>query len=322
MSRRVTARAPAKAILFGEHFVVSGTRAVSSAVGAYTIVNVEEKASWPSELASRELGIRALVLGPDGSFSGPEEFRPIAFVIRALTMRGYDVPPFSLSISTEIPDGAGLGSSASVSAASALALLGLAGSDVSRDDLYSITLEGERAAHGNPSGVDPASVVHGGIILFSRERGVIERVEGVDDSLLIIADSGIRRKTYAPVTGVLNLLKRLEYFRDELLRAADSLVMMAWDALKRKRTEELGILMNVNHGLLSSIGVSTWELDAMVHAARRAGALGSKLTGAGLGGSIIALVRPESEEAVRKALSPMSRWIRIFHLGAEGAALV
>ena len=58
------------------------------------------------------------------------------------------------------------------------------------------------------------------------------------------------------------------------------------DALLRGDKQKLGDLMNINHGLLSAIGVSTIELDDLVYAARREGALGAKLTGAGGGGCL------------------------------------
>jgi mevalonate kinase len=65
--------------------------------------------------------------------------------------------------------------------------------------------------------------------------------------------------------------------------------------------------MNLNHGLLSALGVSTAALDAAVHAARTAGALGAKLTGAGGGGCMVALVTDETAAAVASALAPLAR---------------
>ena len=80
--------------------------------------------------------------------------------------------------------------------------------------------------------------------------------------------------------------------------------------------------MNINHGLLSAIGVSTPELEELVYAARRAGALGSKLTGAGWGGSIIALPSPGSVEAVLEALRSRSGWVRALGSGVRGAQVI
>jgi hydroxymethylglutaryl-CoA reductase len=72
-------------------------------------------------------------------------------------------------------------------------------------------------------------------------------------------------------------------------------------ALEGRHYDELGRLMNINQGLLNAIGVSTPDLENMVAIARYNGALGAKLTGAGGGGSIVALC-PGAEDEVRAAL--------------------
>jgi mevalonate kinase len=64
----------------------------------------------------------------------------------------------------------------------------------------------------------------------------------------------------------------------------------------------IGDLMNMNHGLLSAIGVSTMKLETLVHTARRNGAFGAKLTGAGGGGCMIAVAEEDRMSAVEKAI--------------------
>ncbi len=322
MTRRSVARAPAKAILLGEHFVVSGTRAVSASLGLYAYAEAEELKLWPSEIVSIELGLRVTIPGPDLSYSGPAELQPIAAVLRALRARDFDIPAFRLTIRSEIPDGAGLGSSAAASAAAALALAGLVGSDMSRDELFMVTMEGERVAHGNPSGVDPVTVVNGGVILFRKGDGVIDRHERLEGVSLVVADSGIRRSTMGPVSSVLSLLERLGSVKRHLLSAVDEIVGAAWESIRVRSFERLGMLMNINHGLLSAIGVSTPELEEIVYAARRAGALGAKLTGAGLGGSVIALAPFGSEGAVQEAMGRRARWATALYAGVQGASLI
>ena len=322
MTRRSVARAPAKAILLGEHFVVSGTRAIAASLSLYAYAEAEELRSWPSEIVSTELGLRVTIPGPDLSYSGPVELEPIVAVLRALRSRDFDIPPFRLTIRSEIPDGAGLGSSASASAASALALAGLVGSDMGRDELFTVTMEGEKVAHGNPSGVDPATVVYGGVILFKRGEGIIERNEGLDGVSLIVADSGLRRRTAGSVSSVLSLLEKIGSIRQHIMSAVEEMVAAAWDSIKTRSFERLGLLMNLNHGLLSAIGVSTPELEELVYAARRAGALGSKLTGAGLGGSVIALAAPGLEGPVQEAMARRARWVAALQAGVQGASIV
>ncbi len=314
------ASAPAKVILFGEHFVVNGSRAIATALDLPTVATAIEKASWPLEIESTPLGLRC-VTGPELTCSS-RELEPLLSIIRALRSRDYDVPPARLTVESDIPPSAGLGSSASASAAAAAALTALAGQDIDPEELFEVTMEGERVAHGNPSGVDPATVVYGGTIVFRRGQGVLERLQGGLSVPLVVADSGLRRSTAAPVLNVLKFLDRVGPLRVSLLGLVEQLIDLAWSAIRGNQLEDIGALMNINHGLLSAIGVSTPELEELVYAARRAGALGAKLTGAGWGGSIIAITRPGEAERVAAALTSRSSWVRVLDGGAPGTRVI
>jgi mevalonate kinase len=86
------------------------------------------------------------------------------------------------------------------------------------------------------------------------------------------------------------------------MRAAREISLRAIDAFKENDLETLGSLMNINHALLYGVGVSDESLEWLVNAARKAGALGSKLTGAGGGGCMIALSKNEKLEQVSEAI--------------------
>ncbi|ESQ20612.1 MAG: Mevalonate kinase [uncultured Acidilobus sp. CIS] len=165
-------------------------------------------------------------------------------------------------------------------------------------------------------------MVYGGTIVFRRGQGVLERLEGGLSVPLVVADSGLRRSTAAPVLNVLRFLDRVGPLRGSLLGLVEQLIDLAWSAIRGNQLEDIGALMNINHGLLSAIGVSTPELEELVYAARRAGALGSKLTGAGWGGSIIAITRPGEAERVAAALTSKSGWVRVLGSGTPGARVI
>ena len=74
------------------------------------------------------------------------------------------------------------------------------------------------------------------------------------------------------------------------------------EALNNNDLNTLGELMDINHGLLRAIGVSSKELDELVYVAKENGALGAKLTGAGGGGCMIALSKLEDREKISKAI--------------------
>jgi mevalonate kinase len=101
---------------------------------------------------------------------------------------------------------------------------------------------------------------------------------------------------------------------EKMDRIFDSMGMIAnsgLDALMRAEKSKLGDLMNLNHGFLSAIGVSTMKLEILCHTSRNNGALGAKLTGAGGGGCMIALAEdpdiPNIEKAIRRRRSESYR---------------
>ena len=76
--------------------------------------------------------------------------------------------------------------------------------------------------------------------------------------------------------------------------------MAAKEAVVNNELTRLGELMNCCHGLLSSMRVSTWQLEQLIHIARSNGALGAKLTGAGGGGAMIALCPDNAGQVINE----------------------
>jgi len=141
---------------------------------------------------------------------------------------------------------------------------------------------------------------------FCSATGGAVRVEGSDcrsieapDLPFVIGFDGGAGDTGALVSGVRELRSEYEFAADAVSSIGD-VVRRGETALATGDLDELGRLMDFNHGLLSALGVSARSLDSMVWAAREAGALGAKLTGAGGGGCIVALdPTPETETALR-----------------------
>jgi mevalonate kinase len=88
-------------------------------------------------------------------------------------------------------------------------------------------------------------------------------------------------------------------------------VRSAVEALAAGSLAKLGQLMDRNQQLLQSIGVSTPALERRVDSARRSGALGAKLSGAGMGGIVIALADPGGAPAIAHAMAAHgAAWVR------------
>ena len=158
--------------------------------------------------------------------------------------------------------------------------------------------------HGTPSGIDPAISTFGGTLLFQMDTG-FKPLDVKMDIPLIIGDTGVERSTRVQVEKVRDINERYPRVVEPIMRAAREIVLKAIESLKENSLETLGDLMNINHALLYGVGVSDESLEWLINAARKAGALGAKLTGAGGGGCMIALAKneriPQVVEAIQRA---------------------
>lgn len=280
-----TSSAQAKVILGGEHSVVYGGPALVAGIPRGLQLQAE---ALPDPQAPIDLQI------PDWELSlrlDPEEQNPVSRAV--LEVLGHCDAPlrgFRISGQSTIPARAGLGSSAALSVAIARLALG---PNASLETLRQASLAGEGIFHGSPSGIDTECSLRGGLWRFVRgqEPQPIRR----DCALALgIVPTGIPRQTSQLVALVKQKWERLPGLQRPLLAAIDACVEEMQAALQSDDRPRLGELMNVNHELLSALGVSSPALDAICNHARSLGAWGAKLTGAGRGGSIV-LLAPEPQ---------------------------
>ena len=137
--------------------------------------------------------------------------------------------------------------------------------------------------------------------MFQMDTG-FKPVEAKTNIPLVIGDTGVERSTRVQVEKVRRLMEKYPRITENMMKAAREVVLRAIDAFKENDLETLGTLMNINHALLYGIGVSDESLEWLANAARKAGALGAKLTGAGGGGCMIALTRDERLQEVLEAI--------------------
>ena len=200
-------------------------------------------------------------------------------------------------LDSDLPLGAGLGSSAAMAAAIAGAVAAARGLD------FTVARAGAEAAelvaHGTPSGIDLGAAWSGEVGRFERATGWTT-LHLAHPVTVCVGLTGRSRDTRRQVDAV----RRLRDQTPVAARALDLLGETAAageQALSAGDVAELGRLMDVAQGLLAALGVSSAELEAMVHAARAAGAIGAKLTGAGGGGAVIALP-PAGDAAAAAAI--------------------
>ncbi|MEM0118643.1 MAG: mevalonate kinase [Conexivisphaerales archaeon] len=281
------ARAPGKAILLGEHFVVHGGSALAVALDRGVTAKAEMSAD--NRISSVRNGDQKLT----SSIEGAEGFlAPAAASLRKF-MEDYRVNGISVSISSEIPEGAGLGSSAASSVAAIAAASALFGINLSRRKLYEYSMFAERIVHGRPSGIDSFVSVNGGLVFMKKRTR--KKVE-CRPFRLMVAYSGMTRSTGEMIARVDEYRKREPKSFRNLMRALNALVPDVVSALQSGELAILAAAMNFNHEALKIIGVSNQKLDLMVRRAREDGFAGAKLTGAGGGGCIIALPKLDGEK--------------------------
>jgi mevalonate kinase len=287
---RARASAPGKVLLLGEHAVVYGHPALAAALQRGVRIELTE-----SPDASIEVG------SPAG-ISPPAELLEAALEMAATI----GAPSrFRAVIETELPLGAGLGSSAAVGVALARALSQFAGRPCPDERATELALGFERHFHGAPSGVDPAISASGGVILFRRgEPPQIARVRARVRVFLCVALTGIVRGTRSTVLPLSERRAARPDLYDPMLASLGELARGGATTLERGDLRDLGARFDEAQQLLAVLGVSCPELDDLVRLLRKATALGAKLTGAGGGGAALGLARDrEHAEALSAAVA-------------------
>ncbi len=330
-----TSSAPGKVYLFGEHAVVYGEPAVPCAIERRARVTVESRADGRVRIEAADLSLSGFTVEWNGTTDDrPDLDAPPGLVEAAMSYieeavaqarDAADAPDagFDVTVESDIPLGAGLGSSAAVVVAGIDAATRALGGELGREELADRGYRAEYTVQdGEASRADTFCSTMGGAV----------RVEGDDCRTLdapalpfVIGYDGGAGDTGELVAGVRALREEYEFAADtvasigDITRRGERLLTGPDPTGSSSGADEellgaLGKLMDFDHGLLSALGVSSRSLDAMVWAAREAGAYGAKLTGAGGGGCIVALdpthetrtalsYAPECEEAFRAELS-------------------
>ncbi|WP_224449370.1 mevalonate kinase [Haloprofundus salilacus] len=310
--------APGKVYLFGEHAVVYGEPAVPCAIERRATVSVEPRADDHIRVTARDLSLDGFTVEygqspderPDVDVPTPLVEAATGYVDAAVEQARDAVSDpeagFDVTIESDIPLGAGLGSSAAVVVASIDAATRSLGVELDPVEIAERAYQAEyEVQSGQASRADTFCSAMGGAV---RVEGDDCRTIDTPNLPFVVGFDGGAGDTGALVAGVRDLKERYAFAADtvetvgDIVREGETLLADA-DADGDPDEEllaELGNLMDFNHGLLEALGVSSRSLDNMVWAARMAGAHGAKLTGAGGGGCIVALdPTPETETGLR-----------------------
>jgi mevalonate kinase len=298
---QVTASAPGKAILFGEHAVVYGKPAIAMALSKRAQVKVSGRSDEKIDVKIRDLGIRGIINLKNDNIISDSHKKGIFKYVLSSVKKVHCGSGLNICIDVNVPIGGGLGSSAAVTVALIAAVSKYNNKDLEKKEIARLAHEVELEVQNSASTLDTTISTYGGLIYLEKGAKEVISLEVNHDIPVIIAYTDSRGNTAELIETV--KIRRNSYpeIIDTIMDSIESVTVEAKEAILQNDKKRIGELMDINHGFLDALGVNTLELSNMVYTARDAGAWGSKITGAGGGGSIISFC-PEGTEKVIKAL--------------------
>ncbi|UQS86614.1 mevalonate kinase [Nicoliella spurrieriana] len=280
MKKEAIGKSHAKIILIGEHSVVYGHPAI-----AFPIDSIPMTVT----ISTITNGIRINSEFYKGSLKeAPVNLLGIKRLIEAVCKKLATGPVnIQINFTSEIPSERGMGSSAAVSIALIKSLYNYFEAPLTKQEMFELSTIEETITHGNPSGIDTATVSSEAPVWFIHKQAP-GPIKMNLDGYLIIADSGIRGQTDVAVNSVRQMVNQ-----DQNARAAignlGQLTTETKATLEKNDLNHLGTLLNHAQQQLDYLGINIPRTEHLIQVANRSGSLGSKLTGSGLGGCIIAL---------------------------------
>jgi hydroxymethylglutaryl-CoA reductase len=298
--------AAGKVILLGEHAVVYDRHALALPLESSITASIVESSGGVS-LTIPAWGMRQAWTADEPAQGGAASAVRLIMNHLGVAARGFDI-----AVASRIPAAMGLGASAAFAVAVIRAFDSLLEKKLSNADVDNLAFECEKLAHGDPSGIDNNIATYAQPVLYSKGTRTRTRpFELLEVPPLVVASSGMRGNTKEQVAAVRARYERNTALYTTIFDEIDEMSVAGAVALKNCDYAQLGALMNVCQGFLNAIEVSTPELEKMIAIARGNGAIGAKLTGAGGGGSIVALCPGTTGEVARALKDAGYRIIRM-----------
>ena len=282
---QVTASAPGKLVLFGDHAVVHGYPGIVTAVDRRYQVRARRIDAPALQVRTSAGRLHEVPFAALGKTQDPD----IAYVAAAINQLNASEPlKHGLQLVTGGPPRSlGLGSSSAITVATLAAASHIHDVDLSLDELYSMARAAVLDVQGMGSGLDVAAAVYGGTCFLER-AGEVPVALSVERLPLVIGYSGSKAGTVNLVKRVAGLRSRHPDLVEAILGAMGRISIRARTFMEEGRWRDLGALTDINQGLLEALGVGTGQLASLVYAARSARAWGAKLSGAGGGDCVLA----------------------------------
>jgi len=283
-----------KVVILGEHAVVYGRHAIAAPVPLVIRAQVEDCDEGIHLMIPRWGVEYELARNPQDRRSFE---RAAGAVLDELGLSGRSM---RIEVFPDMPRGMGLGGSAAMAVAIVRALdkhfeLGLDDSEVNR-----LAFESEKLAHGRPSGIDNTIACYGRALVYRMGQPPLVEPLNIEKPLpIVIGITGSEGLTARTVARVGDAWRQDRKLYERIFDQIDGLALRGVQAIQDQNLPALGKLMNICHGMLNALQVSTPQLEQLVAIARANGALGAKLTGGGGGGSVIALCDGDTKPVAR-----------------------
>ena len=331
--KQVRVSTPGKLMLFGEHSVVYDRPCIVAAVDQRFEVVVEKIEGKEMVVQAPGVGIYDYRKSLDelGETRITKELRFVEVVVREFyskrsgleaSLQEQTFGGIKIETKNHFSSEHGFGSSAAVTVGLAKALHEMMGVKLTNKELFDFCYKVVLDVQGVGSGFDIAAAIYGGIVYFMTGGKKIEKfkVTNLKFSLpIVVGYTGVKADTPTLVRQVGELKRQHPVRVNKWFNEVSLIVEEAKQKMKAGDWQRVGELMDENQEILHRLGVSSVELDRLIDAARGAGALGAKLSGAGGGDCMLAVVEKDKERAVEKAIEKAGGEVMRVSLGAEGA---
>ena len=318
-NKSVKVSAPGKLMLFGEHAVVYGRPCIVTAVDQRIFVYITKTNNDQIIINAPEVNVGnySIKTSELGEIEYPKELR---FVIKSVEnfYKKYNISSgLKISTHSQFSSLFGFGSSSAITVCVLKALSNIFDIEVSNKSLFDIAYKTVLDIQGKGSGFDLAAAIWGGTLYFVGGGKKVHSIE-IGTLPLVVGYTGIKADTPTLIKKVAAYREKNKNEVDNIFNSIDKIVDKAQGLLVKKDFCGLGTLMTENQELLNQLGVSSRELDNLIGAANSAGAYGAKLSGAGGGDCMIALIDKSSTKKIKMEIDKKGGIIINVVTGAEG----
>lgn len=319
---KITASAPGKLVLLGEHAVVYNHPCIVTAVDQRMRATVETLDSLEFQLEAEDVKVTGYKkpLSELGTGDIPKGAKFVEVAVKNVNEKYPLKTGLKITTTSEFSSQFGFGSSSASTVCTVKAVSEILGLNLTNKEIFDLSYKTVLDIQGKGSGFDVAAAIYGGILYFVTGGKVIEPLK-IDSLPLIVGYSGVKADTVTLMNKVKESFANKQDRLTEIYNSIETLVNGAKDALVKMDWVKFGELMNKSQKYLHELGVSINKLDNMINSALSAGAYGAKLSGAGGGDCMIVICSKEKELLVKAGITQVGGQVIGVKTNAEGVRI-